>query len=1141
MDFQVLGPLQVAHEGHAIAPGGLKQRGLLALLLLAHGEVVSRDRLIDGIWGERPPATAGHTLDAYVSRLRKILSVPGEPDLLVTRRPGYLLRAEPQQLDLARFQAGCAAGRAALAAGEPDRGRGLLRAALAEFSGTPLADLLDLPFTAAVRPRLEDARRDVLEDLMDAELASGGRPGLVAELASLVATYPLRERLLGQYLVALYRAGRQADALEVLRLNKLRMAEELGLEIGAPLRELEQAILRHDAALGPSTGIAPVRAFAASPMADPLPRHDTQPSGGLTASSTRERRPVFHRRTVVLAVVSIVTLAGLLVGDVVHRRAARSEAQEDQLVSSHTLAALDPTAGRLVTQVPLRAGPGAMIAAAGSLWVADPGDGSVSRVDPDRVRQVVDVGSQPSAMAAAGGSVWVANTLSGTVSRIDVGTDRVSQTVAVGNRPAGLVAAHGSLWVALTADHELVRLDARTGRVTARVGLDGGPTSLVLADRHLWTVSPSDSAAYRVSLDGKDVTRVPVGTGPTALAVAPGSVWVANTLDGTVSRIDCDRAVVTRSFEAGAAPSVLAMTRQGLWVADGDQGAVRRVDPTTGRTTAEVAAAGPVTGIVAARGLLWLAGSDQPSAADHRGGTLHIAATVPRLDSIDPAIAAMVFPPQLLGMTNDGLVTFAHTTGASGTRVVPDLATSLPTVSDHGRVYRFELRPGLTYSTGRPVLPGDIRRGIERDFRLDSPGAVSFAGIVGARRCSTRSCDLSQGIVVDARARSVTFHLRHADPDLIYKLAAADAFAVPAGTPTHDVGSHPVPATGPYQISEVRAGRSLTLTRNPRFHEWSRVAQPEGYPDRIVWRFGIGPQAAVTSVERGTADWALYSPPFSPPADRLQEIVTEHASQVHLNPLPLVEFFALHTREPPFDQPLVRRAVNLAVDRRAVVRLYGGRLLATPTCQILPPGVPGYRPHCPYGTTGAGSTDTAARLALARRLVARSGTRGMRVRVLTDPGFPPADYLVGVLRDLGYRASTWVVSDPRRIERLTNDSRYHVQVNRGGWAADFPSASNFLVRLLSCAAYRPADATSVNSAQFCSRSADRSMTRASRLQLTDPQAAARIWTRVDAAMTDRAVWVPTVNLRSMDLVSARVGNYQYHPQWGILLDQLWVR
>lgn len=444
MDFQVLGPLHVAHEGHAIPPGGLKQRGLLAMLLLAHDEVVSRDRLIDGIWGERPPATAGHTLDAYVSRLRKILSVPGEPDLLVTRRPGYLLRAEPHQLDLARFQTGCAAGRAALAAGEPDRGRGLLRAALAEFRGTPLADLLDLPFTAAVRPQLEDARRDVLEDLMDAELASGGRPGLVAELASLVATYPLRERLLGQYLVALYRAGRQADALEVLRLNKLRMAEELGLEIGAPLRDLEQAILRHDPALEPSTGIAPVRTVSAPPVAAPMPAHDTPPSGGATApSSIRALRPVFRRRRMVLAVVGVVALAGVLVS--VHRREAQSEARADQLVSSHTLAALDPTAGRLVTQVPLRSGPGAMIAAAGSLWVADPGDGSVSRVDPDGVRQVVDVGSQPSAMAAAGGSVWVANTLSGTVSRIDVGTDRVSQTVPVGNRPAGLVAAHGSL------------------------------------------------------------------------------------------------------------------------------------------------------------------------------------------------------------------------------------------------------------------------------------------------------------------------------------------------------------------------------------------------------------------------------------------------------------------------------------------------------------------------------------------------------------------------------------------------------------------------------------------------------------------------------------------------------------------------
>lgn len=973
---------------------------------------------------------------------------------------------------------------------------------------------------------------------MDAELASGGRPGLVAELASLVATYPLRERLLGQYLVALYRAGRQADALEALRLGKRRMGEELGLEVGRPLRDIEQAILRHDPDLQPRTRV--VRA-ASRPEADTATMLEEPADGGSGAAPAPEHR-THRRRVLVAALVGMVTLAVLLVTGVVRGGAQPSRDRGiEALVSADTLAGLDPVSGRLVTQVPLRARPGATVAAAGSVWVLDPGDGSVSRVDHGRVRRVVDVGAQPSALAAAGGSVWVANTLDGTVSRIDVRTDRVVATVPVGNHPAGLAAAHGWLWVALSADHELVRLDAHSGRISARVGVDGGPTALVLAGHHLWTVSPSESAVYRVSLDVRDVTRVPVGTGPTALAVAPGSIWVANTLDGTVSRVDSDRAVVTRSFEVGSAPGALAVTSRGLWVADGDSGGVSRVDPTTGRTTARVESEGPVSDMVASNGLLWLASARQRSAAAHRGGVLRIAATVPRLDTVDPATSAMVFPPQLLGMTNDGLVTFAHLTGSSGTRVVPDLATSLPTVSDHGRRFRFQLRSGITYSTGRPVRPADIRRAIERDYRLGSPGAVSFAGLVGAGRCGPHACDLSRGIVVDDSARSLTFHLWRPDPDLLYKLAAADAFAVPPGTPIHDVGLHPVPATGPYQISRVRPGRSLTLTRNARFHEWSRLAQPDGYPDRIVWRFGVRPQAAVTAVESGTADWALYSPPFSPPADRLQEIVTDHGSQVHLNPLPLVEYFSLHTREPPFDRRTVRRALNLAVDRRALVRLYGGRLLATPTCQTLPPGIPGYRPYCPYTTGPPRSPYAAPRLALARRLVARSGTRGMRVRVLTDPGFPPAHYLVTVLRHLGYHASTRVVSSPRRLERLTNDSRSHVQVSRSGWAADFPSASEFLTRFLSCAAYTPANATSVNSSQYCNRSADRSMARASRLQPSDPRTAAHIWSRLDAAMTDRAVWVPTVNLRSLDLVSERVGNYLYHPLWGILLDQIWIR
>ncbi|HEY5988486.1 MAG TPA: ABC transporter substrate-binding protein, partial [Streptosporangiaceae bacterium] len=519
-----------------------------------------------------------------------------------------------------------------------------------------------------------------------------------------------------------------------------------------------------------------------------------------------------------------------------------------------------------------------------------------------------------------------------------------------------------------------------------------------------------------------------------------------------------------------------------------------------------------------------------------------VVAAIPRLDSIDPGIAFMLFPPQLLGMTNDGLVTLKHVGGSDGTQLVPDLAVSLPVPADDGRSYRFEVRPGIRYSTGEPVRPEDFRRAIERDFRIGSPGAAFFADIVGADRCAGRGqpCDLSQGIVVDDQADTVTFRLTGPDPEFLYKLTLTFAFAIPSGTPDQDVGTHPVPATGPYLIDRYQPGRELRLVRNPEFHEWSTAAQPDGYPDQIVWRFGLDPDAAVTTVERGAADWGLYEFPFSPPGDRLAEIRTQYAGQTHVSPLPETEFFTLNTRVPPFDDVRVRRALNYAIDRTVLVSLYGGSDLARPTCQVLPPGLPGYQRYCPYTlnprTDGA---YTAPRLALARGLVAASHTQGMQVRVLTDPDFPPARYVVSVLKSLGYRASLWIATGDR-LNTLSKNSRYHVQVSRGGWAADYPAPSEFLNLFLSCAAFRPASDANDNVAQFCDRDIDRGIEQALRLQATDPAAASRLWATADRRITDQAPWLPTVNLNAVDFLSTRTGGYQFHPQWGILLDQLWV-
>jgi DNA-binding SARP family transcriptional activator len=261
LDFRILGPLEVRAEDTPLPLGGAKQRVVLAVLLLDAGQVVSRDRLIDALWGEAPPLTARHTLDAYVSRLRKLLG--DEPDRLLTRAPGYVLQVEPGAVDLQRFERLMEAGSAALQEGRFAAAADTLREADTVWRGPPLADLAFEPFAQAPVRRLVELRLAAIEDRVDAELALGRHGALAGELRELVAEHPLRERLRAQLMLALYRAGRQAEALEVYRSGRLRLVEELGLEPGPALRALEQAILDHDPALD-----APRRATAITAVRD---------------------------------------------------------------------------------------------------------------------------------------------------------------------------------------------------------------------------------------------------------------------------------------------------------------------------------------------------------------------------------------------------------------------------------------------------------------------------------------------------------------------------------------------------------------------------------------------------------------------------------------------------------------------------------------------------------------------------------------------------------------------------------------------------------------------------------------------------------------------------------------------------------
>jgi DNA-binding SARP family transcriptional activator len=254
VEFRILGPLEVVDGGASIPLGGSRQRALLALLLTRANEVVSADRLIDELWGERPPQNAVNALQYHVSQLRKALA-PG--DFVVTREPGYLIRVAANELDLLRFERLVDEAQHA----PPETAAGLLREALELWRGPPLADLAQESFVQTEMFRLNELRLRALELRIDADLALGENAALVGELELLVRENPLRERLRAALMRALYGAGRQAEALEVYRQTRSMLIDELGIEPGPELQELERAILRQDPALGvaEATAVAPPR------------------------------------------------------------------------------------------------------------------------------------------------------------------------------------------------------------------------------------------------------------------------------------------------------------------------------------------------------------------------------------------------------------------------------------------------------------------------------------------------------------------------------------------------------------------------------------------------------------------------------------------------------------------------------------------------------------------------------------------------------------------------------------------------------------------------------------------------------------------------------------------------------------------
>jgi YVTN family beta-propeller protein len=1124
LDYALLGPTQVSDAGRVLALGGQRQRVLLTILLLGANQPVSRDALVDRLWGDHPPGGAQHALEVYISRLRKVLEPAAGGQVLLAQPGAYLLRTAPESIDVCRFERLVEQGRCALAAGTPGQAAATLGAALAVWRGPPLADVSDEPFAQAEIARLAELRSSVIEDRIEADLAVGRHSGVVSELEALVAAHPLRERPRQQLMIALYRCGRQADALAAYQSARQVLLDELGLEPGPALRRTERAILAQDASLD-------------------LP---APPAVRAAAERRHPPRAARHPRGLAAAVLGFAVVLLLVISGSTGSRGTSAALS----AGPDTIGIIDGRHDVLRDVVTSTGRPGGIAHGAGATWVTDTADNLLLRVNP--AGQVVDripVGRGPAGVAVGLAQVWVANQLDDTVSEVNPVAGRVVATIGVGNGPARIATGYGAVWVVNVTDSTLSRIDPARGRVVASVPVGSTPGDVAAGDGGIWVTSPETGRVLLVDPSRDRVTReFPADGFPVAMTIGAGRVWTADS-GGAVSQLDPLTGQV-RSIRTGDSADGIAYANGAIWVANSLRGYVSKIDVSggdpgpgsvqrihVGNQPADLAAAGPdVLAMVL------------PAPASYRGGTLTAIANVaPPDQATDPAVAYSIPIWQMLSVTNDGLVGYARAGGPAGNSLVPDLAQTLPAAANHGLTYVFRLRPHIRYSTGALVRPEDFRLALERVFRLSYLGGAAplYSGLVGARAClqAPSHCDLARGVVTDDRAGTVTFHLTAPDPNFLYKLAFPFADAVPAGTPRHLVSPVQLPATGPYVTQSFVPGQRWVLIRNPRFRPWSDIAQPSGYPDRIVLRLDVRPGPGVDSVLHGRADVLL-----SPPPARLPELATRYASQLHSGPLGATVGLVLNTRTWPFRVLAARQAVNYAVDRNRLIQLIGGPLTGQPTCQILPPAMLGYQPYCPYTLDpGPAGVWTAPNLARAEHLVSASGTRGAKVTVLTGafgaqiPYLATGRYLVSVLNQLGYRASLRVITNYNEYNRKFYDSRQRMQAGWFSWYQDYPAPSDFFNPLLTCRSFIPDSLANLNAAEFCSPSVDAQIRRAALVQPDNASSAGARYAQIDRDIVDQAPWVPIYNPRSLVMLSARVGNYQFNPYWSLLIDQLWVR
>jgi len=1103
MEFRVLGSLEVVDHDGQVALGAPKQRALLAVLLLHRGEPVSADRLIDELWGERPPASANKIVQGYVSNLRKVLG----DGRLVTQGRGYTLRIEPGQTDVDRFEALVARGRRALADGDALTAGAVLREALAVWRGPALSDFAYQPFAQAAIARLEESRLVVLEDRIDADLASGEHARLVGELEALVHEHPLRERLQGQLMLALYRSGRQADALQTYRIARVRLIDELGLEPGPELKEMERAILEQDPALALGAPRREQQVFAAARRGG---------TGGLLIAA--------GGALLLAALIAVaVTIAG--------------SGQSTVRVAPNSIAAIDVRSDRVVGTAGVGARPGPIAYGFGSLWVANQDDQTVSRVDPRTLQTLgaaIQTGDPPTGIVTAGGGVWVVGSVPTapfvSVRRIDPSFDSIDLTRRIDNvvpGSPGAVAAQGPrVWVAPNFG-ELTALNATTGRITSQRDPNAAPQGVAVGSDAVWLADNEANTVTRVDPTGA-LSTIPVGNGPSGIAVGADAVWVTDTGDDKVVRIDPGTRSVTETIPVGHLPTGVAFGAGSVWVANSGDGTVTRINPATDKPIVTITVGGSPQQITVAEGRAWVTVDAQtiPPANTVAGAGTARVDTPYDVGPVDPANYGLG-AVQLLYATCAKLLNYPDKPGAAGSQLVPEVAQSLPTRSADGKSYTFTIRPGFRFSppSNQPVTARTFKYSIERSVnpRLNDPLAADFADIVGARAYMAGKATHISGVV--ASGSKLTIRLTAPAGDLLARVAMPVFCAVPTDTPIRV--ERVIPSAGPYRIVSYTPGQGAVLIRNPNY----KGERPRRFA-RIEVSVVASTTRAIADVEAGSADYldgggfsqaqgATLAARYGPES---QAAKPGH-QQYFVNAFPQLDFYVLNTHRPLFTDARLRLAVSYAINRAALAQL-GDAYLGVPeypTDHYLPPGMPGYRDNHFYPLGGD--------VARAKQLAA--GHQGATVVLYTcevTPCQEQAQIVKSNLAAIGLRVEINTWPSGTLFAKVNKPGEPYDMAWDEGWLPDYLDPNAMLGVLLEQGEAAPTFVDPVWRARLAAAS-----------RLTGPERYLT-YARLDTELAHSASpLIAFGNLRGIDFFSSRIGCQVFTAAYGIDLGALCIR